>query len=59
MIGVTLFGTFLTSVFFYVIRRFAGPVLKPAAVAGDGSSRAHGVAAPAPSAAADGERGRR
>jgi hypothetical protein len=25
MIGVTLFGIFLTPVFFYVIRRFSGP----------------------------------
>jgi len=43
MIGVTLFGIFLTPVFFYVIRRFSGqspsvkePAQKPFAVAGDG-----------------------
>ncbi len=41
--GVTLFGIFLTPVFFYVIRRFAGPVRKPAAAPADGSSRVHGV----------------
>jgi multidrug efflux pump len=43
MIGVTMFGIFLTPVFFYVIRRFSGqspsvkePAQKPFAVAGDG-----------------------
>src|SRR5262249_41673948 len=51
--GVTLFGIFLTPVFFYVIRRFAGPVRKPATVAADGSSRAPGVVAPGPAAAAN------
>ena len=42
--GVTLFGIFLTPVFFYVIRRFAKPAREPAAVAAAGPSRAHGVA---------------
>jgi multidrug efflux pump len=54
--GVTLFGIFLTPVFFYVIRRFAGPVRKPAAVAADGPSRTTGVATPVALAAANGER---
>ena len=43
MLGVTLFGIFLTPVFFYVIRglvRGRAPVREPAAVATDGSSRA-------------------
>jgi multidrug efflux pump len=44
MIGVTLFGIFLTSVFYYVFRRFAGSVFKPAAVAFDELSRAHEMA---------------
>jgi multidrug efflux pump len=30
MIGVTLFGIFLTPVFYYVIRRFSGPKLPTA-----------------------------
>jgi hypothetical protein len=55
--GVTLFGIFLTPVFFYVIRRFAGPVRKPAAIAADGSSRAHGVATSILSASSNGQRG--
>jgi multidrug efflux pump len=42
--GVTLFGIFLTPVFFYVIRRFVGPVHRPAAAAADGRSRTHGAA---------------
>src|SRR5262249_41136703 len=45
--GVTLFGLFLTPVFFYVVRRlFRGraPAREPAAVAADGPSRAHGPA---------------
>jgi hypothetical protein len=58
-LGVTLFGIFLTPVFFYVIRRFAGPVRKPAhepaAVASDGSSRAHGVAMAIVSGSSNGE----
>ena len=29
MIGVTMFGIFLTPVFFYLVRRFSGPA-KPA-----------------------------
>src|SRR5207245_3263793 len=57
MIGVTMFGIFLTPVFYYVIRRFAGPAPKPVGVGSGGPFRAHGVAAPAPSAAADGEHG--
>ena len=43
MIGVTLFGIFLTPVFFYVIRRFSGsrtPVLQPADEEDDGQRRA-------------------
>ena len=43
--GVTLFGLFLTPVFFYVIRglvRGRTPVREPAAVATDGSSRERG-----------------
>ncbi len=59
--GVTLFGIFLTPVFFYVIRRFAGPVRKPArepaAVAADGSPRAHRVATSVVSASSNGEHG--
>src|SRR5258705_12629111 len=55
--GVTLFGIFLTPVFFYVIRGLAGPVRKPAAVASEGSSQVHGMAAPVASAAADREHG--
>ena len=58
--GVTLFGLFLTPVFFYVIRGFfrgRAPVREPAAVATDGSSRARGVAMPVPSAASNGEHG--
>jgi len=53
MIGVTLFGIFLTPVFFYVIRglvRARTPVREPAAVADGGSSQAPGVAMPVPSA---------
>ena len=33
MIGVTLFGVFMTPVFFYVIRRFTGPGESLAALA--------------------------
>src|SRR5262249_10521304 len=58
--GVTLFGIFLTPVFFYVIRRFVRvrtPAREPAAGAPDGSSGAHGAAAPVPSAAGDGGQG--
>jgi multidrug efflux pump len=59
--GVTLFGIFLTPVFFYVIRRFAGPAPKPAhvpsAVASDESSRARGMATAVISASANGEHG--
>jgi multidrug efflux pump len=43
--GVTLFGIFLTPVFFYVIRRFARPVRRPDIVASDVPTRADGVAA--------------
>src|SRR5579862_61032 len=45
--GVTLFGLFLTPVFFYVIRglvRGRAQVREPAPVAADGSSRARGAA---------------
>jgi hypothetical protein len=58
--GVTLFGLFLTPVFFYVIRglvRGRPPVREPAAVATGGSSRARGAAMPVPSAASNGEHG--
>jgi multidrug efflux pump len=55
--GVTLFGIFLTPVFFYVIRRFAGPARKPATVETDGPVRAHGVPTPVLSASANGEYG--
>jgi multidrug efflux pump subunit AcrB len=56
--GVTLFGIFLTPVFFYVIRglvRGRAPVREPAAVAIRGSSRANGVATAVTSASADGK----
>src|SRR5205807_2034131 len=53
MIGVTLFGIFLTPVFFAVIRRLTEPVHKLAAVAAEGSSQAHGVATPVPLGAAE------
>ena len=43
--GVTLFGIFLTPVFFYVIRRFAGPARRPDTVASDVPTRADGVKA--------------
>jgi multidrug efflux pump len=58
--GVTLFGLFLTPVFFYVIRglfRGRTPVREPAAVAADGPSRIHSVAMPVASVASDGEHG--
>jgi multidrug efflux pump len=58
--GVTLFGLFLTPVFFYVIRglvRGRAPAREPAAVAADGSSHARGAAMPVPSAASNGEHG--
>jgi multidrug efflux pump subunit AcrB len=61
MIGVTLFGIYLTPVFYYVIRGFVRkrtPAPAPAAMAAVGPSRDftavtdHGAAAPLPSAAA-------
>jgi multidrug efflux pump len=59
--GVTLFGIFLTPVFFYVIRRLAGPVRKPTreptAVAADGSFRAHALATAVVPASSNGEPG--
>jgi hypothetical protein len=55
--SVTLFGIFLTPVFFYLLRSFVGAVRKPAAVAADGSSRAQGVATPVHLVAANRERG--
>jgi hypothetical protein len=58
--GVTLFGLFLTPVFFYVIRglvRGRTPAREPADVAADGSSSARGAAMPVPSAAFNGEHG--
>jgi hypothetical protein len=59
MIGVTLFGIFLTPVLFYVIRGFRRertPVRERAAVAYHESSQASGVAAPIPLALSNGER---
>jgi hypothetical protein len=56
--GVTLFGIFLTPVFFYVIRRGVRgrtPAREPDAVPDNGRSRAHGVAVV--SASSNGERG--
>jgi multidrug efflux pump len=55
--GVTLFGIFLTPVFFYVVRGLVGPRRKPAAVASDGPSRGRGAAAPVAVATANGQRG--
>jgi multidrug efflux pump len=46
MIGVTLFGIFLTPVFYYVIRGFVRSSHRPATVAADGSSLGDGVATP-------------
>jgi multidrug efflux pump len=49
MIGVTLFGLFLTPVFYFVVRslvRRRTPAGKPAAAAAEAPSRAHGVAIP-------------
>jgi hypothetical protein len=57
MIGVTLFGIFLTPVFFYVLMRFGGrkqagtalvpqPAASPAAAAGTSRGPAEGVALP-------------
>ena len=56
--GVTLFGIFLTPVFFYVIRRLVRgrtPAREPAAVAADELSRAHGLATAVVSASSNGE----
>jgi multidrug efflux pump len=58
--GVTLFGLFLTPVFFYVIRglfRGRPPVLEPAAVALDGASLTHRVATPVVAASSNGTNG--
>ena len=55
--GVTLFGIFLTPVFFYVIRRFVGTARRPAAVGADGWSGAHGAATSVPLASANGASG--
>jgi multidrug efflux pump len=58
MLGVTLFGIFLTPVFFYVIRRRVRgrtPVRELVVVAADGSARAHGVAPAVVSAASNGK----
>ena len=55
--GVTLFGLFLTPVFFYVVRglfRGRPPVLEPATVAIDGASQTHLVATPAVAASSNG-----
>jgi multidrug efflux pump len=51
MIGVSLFGIFLTPVFFYLIRGFARtrtPLRKQIVAAVEGSPQADGVATPAP-----------
>jgi hydrophobe/amphiphile efflux-1 (HAE1) family protein len=56
--GVTLFGIFLTPVFFYVIRRLVRggtPAREPAAAAADELSRAHGLATAVVSASSNGE----
>ena len=53
MIGVTLFGIFLTPVFFYVIRglfRGQTPVPEQSVGAANETSLAQGVATPVPSA---------
>jgi AcrB/AcrD/AcrF family len=58
MIGVTLFGIFLTPVFFYVIRRLVRgqtPGREPAPVPADGSSRAHGMVTAVVAASSNGE----
>jgi multidrug efflux pump len=58
--GVTLFGIFLTPVFFYVIRKFVrvrAPAHEPAAVAADVQSPQHGMAAAVVSVNANGEAG--
>src|SRR5262249_15577164 len=58
--GVTLFGIFLTPVFFYVIRRLVRgrtPAREPAAVVADRSSRTYGVATFVVSASSNGELG--
>jgi multidrug efflux pump len=55
--GVTVFGVFLTPVFFYVVRGlFQGrpPVLEPAPVAIDGASLTHRVATPAVAVSSNG-----
>jgi YHS domain-containing protein len=57
---VTLFGIFLTPVFFYVIRRLVGgrtPTREPAAALADRSSRAYGVATAVVPASSNGELG--
>jgi AcrB/AcrD/AcrF family len=56
--GVTLFGIFLTPVFFYVIRRLVrgqAPGREPAPVPADGSSRAHGMVTAVVAASSNGE----
>jgi len=56
--GVTLFGIFLTPVFFYVVRGLVGrrtPAHEPAAA--DASSRAHGAAKAVVSASSNGKAG--
>jgi multidrug efflux pump len=58
MIGVTLFGIFLTPVFFYVIRKLVRgqtPGREPAPVPADGSSRAHGMVTALVAASSNGE----
>jgi multidrug efflux pump len=52
--GVTLFGVFLTPVFFYVIRRFVRAPARQPAAASDGPSGRDGAATPALSASSNG-----
>ena len=59
--GVTLFGIFLTPVFFYVIRRLVQvqrPAPEPDGVGADRWFRGHSVAMAGVSASDDGEPGR-
>jgi multidrug efflux pump len=54
MLGVTLFGIFLTPVFFYVIQWFETPATRPVAAAGSTGAVADGRAVPAANPAAPG-----
>jgi HAE1 family hydrophobic/amphiphilic exporter-1 len=60
MIGVTLFGIFLTPVFFYLIRGFGRirtPIREPIVAAVDGSPQPHEAATAIFSASSDGQPG--